>query len=47
MTQAELARLLGVGPSAASMILSGDRPITADHARKLAKQFSVDPGLFL
>src|SRR5438034_11404917 len=26
MKQAELARLLGIGPSAASMILSGDRP---------------------
>ena len=45
--QAELADLLGVGSSAVSMILSGDRPITADHARKLAKRFKLSPGAFL
>lgn len=32
-TQAGLAKLLGVGVSAASMIAKGDRSITADHAR--------------
>jgi len=47
MKQAELALLLGVGPSAVSMILSGDRPITADHARKLARRFKVSPAAFL
>ena len=30
-----------------SMILSGQRPITADHARCLAERFNVDAGLFL
>ena len=45
--QSELAALLGVGPSATSMILSGDRPITADHARKLAKRFKLSPAAFL
>jgi antitoxin component HigA of HigAB toxin-antitoxin module len=47
MKQAELARLLGVGSSAISMILSGSRPITADHARTLAQEFAVSPGVFL
>jgi antitoxin component HigA of HigAB toxin-antitoxin module len=47
MKQADLAKVLGIGPSAASMILAGTRPITADHARKLGKRFAVDAGLFL
>jgi HTH-type transcriptional regulator/antitoxin HigA len=47
MKQAELAKLLGVGPSAVSMILSGQRPITADHARALGRRFAVQAGLFL
>jgi plasmid maintenance system antidote protein VapI len=47
MTQSELGKLLGIGPSAVSMIFSGSRPITADHARRLGKRFCVDPGLFL
>jgi HTH-type transcriptional regulator/antitoxin HigA len=45
--QSELSEILGIGPSAASMIVSGQRPITADHARRLGKRFSVDPGLFI
>jgi len=47
MRQAELASLLGIGPSAVSMILSGSRPITAEHARRLGGRFNVDAGLFL
>lgn len=47
MKQVELAELLGIGPSAVSMILSAHRPITADHARKLGKRFHVEPGLFI
>ena len=47
MKQADLAKLLRVGPSAVSMILSGQRPITADHARALGRRFAVQPGLFL
>jgi plasmid maintenance system antidote protein VapI len=47
MKQIELANILGVGRSAVSMIMSGDRPITAEHARALGKRFCVDPGLFL
>jgi len=47
LKQAELSQILGVGPSAVSMILSGSRPITADHARKLATRFGVDAGMFI
>jgi HTH-type transcriptional regulator/antitoxin HigA len=47
LKQADLAKILGVGPSAASMILGGDRPITADHARKLAARFGIGAGAFL
>ena len=47
MKQADLAKLLDVEPSSASMILSGRQPITADHARKLGRRFAVEPGLFL
>ncbi len=45
--QSELAAILGVGQSAVSMLLSGERPITAEHARRLAKLFNINPGVFL
>jgi HTH-type transcriptional regulator/antitoxin HigA len=45
--QAELSKLLGVRQSAISMILNGERPITAEHARRLGKRFNLDPGVFL
>jgi HTH-type transcriptional regulator/antitoxin HigA len=47
LKQSELCEILGVGASAISMILKGDRPITADHARALGKRFSIDPGVFI
>jgi antitoxin component HigA of HigAB toxin-antitoxin module len=47
MKQGDLARLLNIGPSAVSMILSGDRPITADHARTLGRHFAISPAAFL
>ena len=47
MRQTELARLLKISASAASMILSGDRPITASHARNLGKYFSLSPAAFI
>jgi HTH-type transcriptional regulator/antitoxin HigA len=47
MKQSTLAAKLGISASAMSLILSDDRPITADHARNLAKVFSVDPGVFI
>ena len=47
MKQAALGEVLGVGQSAVSQILSGAKPITAEHARRLGKQFHVDPGAFI
>ena len=47
MKQADLAKLLKLGTSAISMILSGERPITADHARNLGKHFEISPATFL
>ena len=45
--QNELAELLGIGQSAVSMILSGERPLTAEHARRLGKRFGLNPGTFI
>jgi HTH-type transcriptional regulator / antitoxin HigA len=45
--QSELARILGIGQSAVSMLLNGERPITAEHARRLGRRFGVNPGAFL
>jgi HTH-type transcriptional regulator/antitoxin HigA len=47
MTQAELGKILGTGQSLVSMILSGDRPITLEHAKCLGSRFHVDPAVFL
>lgn len=47
MTQGELADLLGVGQSLVSMILSGARPITIEHAKRLGSRFHIDPAVFL
>ncbi|HET6246187.1 MAG TPA: helix-turn-helix domain-containing protein [Tepidisphaeraceae bacterium] len=47
MTQADLAKLLGVVRSLASLILSGQRKITVAHAKKLGERFRLDVGYFL
>jgi antitoxin component HigA of HigAB toxin-antitoxin module len=47
MRQTELAKLLKISASAACMILSGDRPITATHARNLGKHFALSPAAFI
>jgi antitoxin component HigA of HigAB toxin-antitoxin module len=47
INSAALARALGVGPSAVSMILSGVRSITASHANKLGKIFHISAAAFL
>jgi HTH-type transcriptional regulator / antitoxin HigA len=47
MKQSVLAAKLGISAPAISLIVSGGRPITADHARNLGKIFSVDPGVFI
>jgi len=47
ITQQQLAKVMGISQPAVSQILSGKRPITADHARALGKHFRLDPGAFL
>ena len=46
MTQRQLAQLLGVGDSAASMILAGSRELTKSHIEKLSRHFGVGVGAF-
>jgi antitoxin component HigA of HigAB toxin-antitoxin module len=46
MSQRQLAHLLGIGDSAASMILSGTRELTKSHIQKLSRHFGVGVGAF-
>jgi antitoxin component HigA of HigAB toxin-antitoxin module len=46
MTQKGLAHLLGVGESAASMILAGTRELTKSHIDRLSRHFGVGVGAF-
>jgi HTH-type transcriptional regulator / antitoxin HigA len=43
----QLGELLGVDQSVAARILSGERSITVEHARKLGARFHTAPSLFL
>ena len=47
MKQLTLAKRLGISAPAVSLILSGARAITVDHARALGKIFSTEWTLFL
>ena len=47
LTQAAVAEMLGTSQSLVSMILSGARPITVEHANRLGERFRVDASLFL
>jgi|SRR5882724_978385 len=46
MTQRQLAELLGIGESAASMILAGSRELTKTHIEKLSRHFGVGVAAF-
>jgi HTH-type transcriptional regulator / antitoxin HigA len=46
ISQAELARGAGIAESALSEVLSGKRKLSRGHVGKLARYFSVDPGVF-
>jgi HTH-type transcriptional regulator / antitoxin HigA len=43
----QLGEVLGVDQSVAARILSGERSITVEHAKKLGTRFHVMPSLFL
>jgi HTH-type transcriptional regulator / antitoxin HigA len=47
MNASDLARLLGVHASMGSKLLNGERSLTVDHLKKLAKRFRVSPDLFI
>ncbi len=47
LSGAALSRILGMSRLLGSMLLRGDRNITAEHARALGKHFKLDPGAFL
>ncbi len=47
MSASDLARLLGVHVSMGSKILKGDRSLTVEHLRELARRFKVRPELFM
>ena len=47
MCGADLSRLLGASRTLGPMILRGEREITAEHARILAKRFVMNPGAFI
>jgi HTH-type transcriptional regulator/antitoxin HigA len=45
--QVALTQVLGVSESLVSLILKGERPITVEHAKKLAEHFGVEAPVFL
>ncbi len=47
MTAADLARLLAVHRTLGAMILRGERKLTLNHVRTLARHFGVSADLFL
>jgi antitoxin component HigA of HigAB toxin-antitoxin module len=47
MTAADLAHLLGVHRTLGGMILRGERKLTLNHVRTLARRFGVSADLFL
>jgi antitoxin component HigA of HigAB toxin-antitoxin module len=47
LSGADLSRILGASRLLGSMLLRGDRNITADHARTLGKHFKLNPGALL
>jgi HTH-type transcriptional regulator / antitoxin HigA len=47
ISQGQLADILDISQALVSQILGGSRQITAEHARRLGKRFSTNPGVFL
>lgn len=47
MNASDLARVLEVHPSLGSKILNGERALTIEHVKKLARRFKVSPELFI
>jgi antitoxin component HigA of HigAB toxin-antitoxin module len=47
MNASDLSRLLGVHRTLGPKIMSGDRAITAEHARALGRHFGLPAGTFI
>ena len=47
MSAADLSRVLGSDRSLGPKLLRGERRLTADHIRTLARHFNVEPGVLL
>jgi len=47
LTAADLSRLLGGSRNLGAMILRGERKLTLNHVRTLARHFHVSADLFL
>lgn len=47
LVQSDIAKLFGISHAAVSMIMSGRRELTMDHARKLGARFGIDAGVFI
>jgi len=47
LTQAKLAKAVGIAQSTISAVLNGVRPLTKDQVITLARYFGVAPGAFL
>jgi HTH-type transcriptional regulator/antitoxin HigA len=47
LSQAKLAKLLGVGQPLVSLILQGERELTLSHVRRLSNYFHVNPRYFI
>jgi addiction module HigA family antidote len=47
LTQAELAKVLGVAQGTVSKIMTGARSITVDHAKRVSRYFKMAPEAFL
>ncbi|MCW5556523.1 MAG: transcriptional regulator [Verrucomicrobiae bacterium] len=47
LSGADLSGILGASRALGPMILRGERNLTVEHVKRLARQFKVDPALFL
>ncbi|MDB6020891.1 MAG: family transcriptional regulator [Pedosphaera sp.] len=47
LSAADLSRILGGSRNLGAMILRGERNLTVNHIRTLARHFGVSPGLFV
>jgi antitoxin component HigA of HigAB toxin-antitoxin module len=47
MSAADRSRVLGRERSLGPELLRGERPLTVDHVRVLARRFNVEPGTLL